>query len=114
MKRILITLLGLVLTGMFISCQEDKTGFYTGPTAINFSAIGDGVFIKGGEDAEKTFQLVLAVQGEMVDYDRVAKFAFGDKHTAVEGTNFELPKEVIIKAGIKGYNRLQSIPSRFD
>lgn len=99
MKRILITLLGLFFAGMFISCQEDKTGFYTGPTAINLSAIGDGVFIKGGEDAEKTFQVVLAVQGEVADYDRVAKFAFGDEHTAVEGTNFELQKEVIIKAG---------------
>lgn len=99
MKKLYVSLLGIFFAGLFVACQEDQVGFYTGPDAINMTVSGDGTFVKGETDEEKTFNIKLAVQGEMVMYDRVVKFAFGDEHTAVYGTNFELPMEVVIEAG---------------
>ena len=41
----------------------------------------------------------MAVQGGLSDKNRVFKFTFGKEHTAVAGTNFELPMEVTLEAG---------------
>lgn len=96
-KRLLIGILGLA--GLFTACSEDEVDFYTGPAAINMSINGDGTFIQGGDDQEKTFDIRLAVQGNNSTENRVLKFAFGKEHTAVAGTNFEMPMEVTLNAG---------------
>ena len=100
MKRILITsILGFLFSGLFMSCQEDEIKFYTGPVAINMTVDGDGTFVSNETNEEKTFKIEFAVQGEVSDRDRVLKLAFGKGHTAVAGTNFDMPMEVIIEAG---------------
>ena len=96
-KRLLIGILGFA--GLLTACSEDEIDFYTGPAAVNITIDGDGTFVQGGIDLEKTFDIQLAVQGEHSDKDRVLKFAFGKEHTAVAGTNFELPMEVTLEAG---------------
>lgn len=100
MKNICFTiLLGLGLIVSFVACQEDEIDFYTGPIAINMTLNdGDGTFVKGESDQEKVFKIKLRVQGD-ISNDRVLKFAFGEQHTAVAGTNFELPMSVGIEAG---------------
>ena len=100
MKRILITsILGFLFSGLFMSCQEDEIKFYTGPVAINMTVDGDGTLVSNETNEEKTFKIEFAVQGEVSDRDRVLKLAFGKGHTAVAGTNFDMPMEVIIEAG---------------
>lgn len=100
MKKILITsILGIFLLGMFTACQEDEIDFYNGPSALNMTLSGDGTFVNIETNPEKTFQIKLAVQGENAETDRVIKFAFGKEHTAVAGTNFELPMEITLEPG---------------
>lgn len=96
-KKLLIGILGLA--GLFTACSEDDVDFYTGPAAINMTIDGDGTFIQGGDDQEKTFDIELAVQGNNSTKSRVLKFAFGKEHTAVAGTNFEMPMEITLEAG---------------
>lgn len=99
MKNIGITiLLGMCLMSVFVACQEDEIDFYTGPVAINMTIEGDGTFVKGEEDEEKVFNIKLALQGD-ISKNRVLKLAFGEEHTAVAGTNFELPMTINIEAG---------------
>lgn len=98
MKRNLLKYLSIFMI-IFVSCSEDEIDFYTGPAAINLTVSGDAVFVKGESDQEKTFQIGLAVQGEVSDRDRIVRFAFGEEHSAVLGTNFEMPMEITIKAG---------------
>ena len=100
MKKLQISLLSVFLVCLFTACQEDKVGFYEGAVAINMTlSNGDGTFVKGETDQEKTFKIKLAVQGEVADVDRVIKFGFGKEHTAVQGTNFDLPMQVTMEAG---------------
>ena len=78
MKKLQISLLSVFLVCLFTACQEDKVGFYEGAVAINMTlSNGDGTFVKGETDQEKTFKIKLAVQGEVADVDRVIKFGFG-------------------------------------
>lgn len=100
MKKILFTgILGIFLSGLFTACQEDEIDFYTGPAAINMTLDGDGTFVNIETNQEKTFEIKLAVQGSNSLESRVVKFAFGKEHTAVAGTNFEMPMEVTLEAG---------------
>jgi len=100
MKKILITGIWVIfLTGLFTACQEDEIDFYTGPAAINMSLDGDGTFVNGETNTEKTFQIRLAVQGENAAVPRTLRLAFGKEHTAVAGTNFELPMEIVWEPG---------------
>ncbi|MEG1949806.1 MAG: hypothetical protein RR137_05485 [Odoribacter sp.] len=85
------------------SCQEDNIASYSGPVAVNMSSNGSRefgmTFVESGDILESTFDIVLSVQGEVSYQDRVVKFVFGDKQTAVSGTNFEMPGEALIPAG---------------
>ena len=66
MKKLQISLLSVFLVCLFTACQEDKVGFYEGAVAINMTlSNGDGTFVKGETDQEKTFKIKLAVQGEV-------------------------------------------------
>ena len=100
MKNIcFIILLGLGFVVNFVACQEDEIDFYTGPVAINMAINeGDGTFVQGESDQEKVFKIKLSVQGD-ISKDRVLQLAFGEQHTAVAGTNFDLPMSVNIEAG---------------
>lgn len=83
-----------------MSCSEDEIEFYSGPVAVNITLEeGDGIFVEDEVITEKTFSIKLAIQTVVSDKNRVIKLAYGNENTAIEGTNFELPTEVILEAG---------------
>lgn len=92
-----------ILVGIFIflgiSCQKDNIDFYNGPDAINITANGDGAFVKTETNQEKTFSIILNLQGNLSSRNRVVEFETGAENTAKIGENVEMPMEVVLEAG---------------
>lgn len=98
MKNRLTILIGIFIF-LGVSCQKDNIDFYNGPDAINITADGDGAFIKSETNQEKTFSIILSLQGNLSSRDRVVEFETGADNTAKIGENVEIPMKVVLEAG---------------
>lgn len=90
------------------SCKQEDTQLYTGSESVNL-LLASGV--KGTEvsfltlplgTTEHSVDVYVNLQTKAVDYDRTVKLALTDTTTAVLGTNFRFPMEVVIPAGEAG------------
>ncbi|ETN94971.1 DUF4843 domain-containing protein [Zhouia amylolytica] len=114
MKTILNYLVVIVVFVSAISCSEDAIDTYKGKDSIYFTWAVDG--LKSGSivtymdstgysfafdpiDVQSVvYKLPVSVQGNVSDKDRVINVKVSEASTAVEGTHFELPEQVIFHA----------------
>ncbi|MBK0368311.1 DUF4843 domain-containing protein [Flavobacterium agrisoli] len=113
MKKIaFLSIVFLAILG-FSSCSEDEIDTYKGTDNIYFSPavyalVNNGSLIDStgfsfGFDnesvTEKTYYIPIRVQGTMSNVDREVKVAIDPTSSAVLGTHFSLPENIVMRAG---------------
>lgn len=116
MKKILIiSLLFLSLFG-FTSCEQEEIKTYSGTNSIYFSpavvpyftanvtrvltdSTGFSFSFDSPETEGRVFKIPIAVQGKASNTDRKVKVSIDPLSTAVNGTHFSIPDNIIIPAG---------------
>lgn len=116
MKKILILSIVLLSFLGLTSCSQEEIKTYSGTDNVyfspavfpyvmneNFSITTDSTGVSFGFDNaaldKKTYLIPIRVQGKLSDIDRKVKVTIDPSSTAVEGTDFSLPKNVMIRAG---------------
>lgn len=109
MKNILkIGLSACCLLLALSSCKQEDTQVYSGSQSVNLLFASS---VKGIEvsfltlplgTTEHSVDVYVNLQTKAADYDRTVKLALTDTTTAVIGTNFRFPLEVVIPAGAPG------------
>lgn len=115
MKKILILSIVLLSFLGFTSCNQeeietfkDTDNIYFSPSvfAIPISGVNvltDSVGISFGLEnpliIEKMYKIPIRVQGKLSDVDRKVKVTVDPSSTAVQGTHFTLPDNIVMRAG---------------
>lgn len=117
MKKLLnnIAILSVVLLS-FISCETDQIDTYIGNNNIYFTyAESGGNFSRSGKELRDSIgysfaltksdvqqmliQVPISVQGIVSSQEREVNLIIDDASTAIEGTHFEIPNQILFKAG---------------
>lgn len=115
MKKILILSIILLSFLGFTSCNEEEIETYNGTDNIYFSpsvfpiaiagarVLTDSVGLSFGLEnpsiIEKTYKIPIRVQGKLSDTDRKVKITVDPSSTAIAGTHFKLPDNIVMHAG---------------
>ncbi|MFD2940697.1 DUF4843 domain-containing protein [Flavobacterium notoginsengisoli] len=115
MKKILILSFAFLFFLGFTSCNQDEIETYQNtdniyfslsvfPTLINGSLIttdstGFSFALDKPAIVDRIYKIPIRVQGKLSDVDRKVKVAIDSKSTAIEGTHFKLPDNIVIGAG---------------
>ncbi|SHL02255.1 DUF4843 domain-containing protein [Flavobacterium chilense] len=116
MKKILILSIVLLSFLGVTSCSQEEIKTYSGTDNVyfspavfpyvmngNYSITTDSTGVSFGFDNaaidKKTYLIPIRVQGKLSDIDRKVKVTVDPSSTAIEGTDFSLPKNIMIRAG---------------
>lgn len=72
---------------------------YVGTTPTPIDSTGFGFGFEAVSVKEKVYKLLIRVQGKVSNVDRKVKLTVDPLSTAVEGTNFTLPENMVMHAG---------------
>lgn len=108
MKNIIYRLAACLVAISFFSCEKGLMNFDNKIVDVYFSAAGknavsmatDSVYVSFSytEKLDSVVDVVVAITGVPMDYDRSYKIVLNSASTAIPGVHFEeLPKETIIK-----------------
>ena len=115
-KKIILSIVFLSFLG-FTSCTQDEIqtfketdNIYFSPAVYRYVTIngGAGIFadstgVSFGFDTpkitQKIYRIPIRVQGNLSNVDRPVKVTIDPSSTAIEGTHFTLPKNIVIGAG---------------
>lgn len=114
-KLLILSIVFLSIFGL-TSCERDEIATYEDTDNIYFS---NAVYAPNGISAPLTdgldysfglvnpavkqmiFKIPIRVQGKLSDIDRKIKLTVDPTSTAVEGTHFSLPKDIVLHAGMR-------------
>jgi hypothetical protein len=116
MKKILILSIVFLSFLGFTSCTEDKIETYKDTDNIYFSpavypyvslngatAVTDSTGFSFGFDnvtiTKRIYRIPIRVQGKLSNVDRKVKVTVDPMSTAVQGTHFTLPENIVLRAG---------------
>lgn len=115
MKKILILSFAFLFFLGFTSCNQeeietyhDTDNIYFSPsvflipvngTVITTDSTGFSFALDKPSIVDRIYKIPIRVQGKLSDVDRKVKVAIDSKSTAVEGTHFKLPDNIVIGAG---------------
>lgn len=115
-KIIILSIVFLSLLG-FTSCTQDEIdtfkendNIYFSPAVYKYVTINGGVGIltdstgiNFGWDSptitKRVYRIPIRVQGNLSNVDRVVKLTVDPSTTAIEGTHYSLPKNIVMRAG---------------
>ncbi|MCD0472233.1 DUF4843 domain-containing protein [Flavobacterium sp. JAS] len=115
MKKILILSSILLSILGFTSCSQEEIETYKDTDNIYFSpsvfpipvsavniltdSVGLSFGLENPSIIEKTYKIPIRVQGKLSDTDRKVKVTIDPASTAIEGTHFTLPENIVMHAG---------------
>ncbi len=108
MKKNNITILLLVMIGIFTACENDKFYYQDEPRAriegpyiwaLGTDSLSFSFATYPKEIEEQHMEMVLYVMGEPTTYERVVKLEIDDSKTTANSSQYELPLQVTIPSG---------------
>ncbi|WP_300977792.1 DUF4843 domain-containing protein [Flavobacterium sp.] len=115
MKKIIISSLVLLSFLGFTSCSEDKIDTYNDTDNIYFSyaafpgitsgsdivadSTGFSFNFDNASVKQRIYRIPIRVQGKISTKDRNIKVTVDPMSTAIEGTHYSLPKDIVMRAG---------------
>ncbi|OXA79087.1 protein of unknown function [Flavobacterium aquidurense] len=113
MKKIFILNIVFLAFLSLTSCNQEEIQTYSGTDNIYFSpsvypitalriltdSVGVSFALEKPVIIEKTYKIPIRVQGKLSDADRKVKVSIDPSSTAVQGTHFKLPDNIVMHAG---------------